>query len=532
MSFRCRSLSASKSSRRMKTSPRTSSTGAVTPFSRFGTAAIVRTVCVTSSPVSPSPRVAACTSTPRLVAQVDRQAVELHLGGVGDRRVVVAEAERLADPRVELLGAGGAGVGLGVDREHRHGVAHRHQAFEHRADHALRRRVGRDELGMLGLDRLQLLEQRVVVGVGNLRRVEHVVGVRRDARAARAARRRAGRVARRPARSGAGEGTGHLRRRRLRGSRSRSGPTRAARSRRCRAPRRRRAAARSPRWRAETRARAASATSRIRRLTMPRAGRPVMSRVSAVCRAASLISAGDGSRWWSLRAAQVRRTDLDHRRAEAQRGLDAGAVGDAAGGDHRDAQRADELRQRARRCRTAGSGRRDRKWPRWPPASSPCAITASTPRCSSQSASSTVVALERMRAPLARTRSSSGSSGSPKWKLTTGGRSSSISSAARGVERKAAGTGGHRVDVEAELAVVRRERLAPRRVARRVGDGRAVAEEVEVERHRSGPQRGSRRSRAGSRPRRASRTAASRGRRRRIRRSRARSSARPPSAPG
>ena len=64
MSFLCRSFSAAKSSSRMKTSPRTSRTGAVTPFSRFGTAAIVRTVWVTSSPVSPSPRVAACTSWP------------------------------------------------------------------------------------------------------------------------------------------------------------------------------------------------------------------------------------------------------------------------------------------------------------------------------------------------------------------------------------------------------------------------------------------------------------------------------------
>ena len=40
-----------------------------------------------------------------LVAQVDREAVELHLGGIGDRRVVVGEAERLPDARVELLGA-------------------------------------------------------------------------------------------------------------------------------------------------------------------------------------------------------------------------------------------------------------------------------------------------------------------------------------------------------------------------------------------------------------------------------------------
>ena len=64
ISFLWRSFSFSKSSRRMKTSPRTSRTRASTPLRRLGTAAIVRTVCVTSSPVSPSPRVAACTSSP------------------------------------------------------------------------------------------------------------------------------------------------------------------------------------------------------------------------------------------------------------------------------------------------------------------------------------------------------------------------------------------------------------------------------------------------------------------------------------
>ena len=64
ISFLCRSFRASKSSRRMKTSPRTSSTFAFTPFRRLGTAAMVRTVWVTSSPVSPSPRVAAWASSP------------------------------------------------------------------------------------------------------------------------------------------------------------------------------------------------------------------------------------------------------------------------------------------------------------------------------------------------------------------------------------------------------------------------------------------------------------------------------------
>jgi hypothetical protein len=112
-----------------------------------------------------------------LVAQVDRQAVELQLGRVLHRRVVGVELERTAHPRVELLGAVIGGVGLGFDRQHRHRVLHRHQAFEYRADHALRRRIGRAQLGVLGFDRLQLLEQLVVFGVRNLRRVEYVVAM-------------------------------------------------------------------------------------------------------------------------------------------------------------------------------------------------------------------------------------------------------------------------------------------------------------------------------------------------------------------
>jgi hypothetical protein len=50
-----------------------------------------------------------------------------------------------------------------------------------------------------------------------------------------------------------------------------------------------------------------------------------------------------------------------------------------------------------------------------------------------------------------------------------------------GAERRAAGAGRHVADVEAELAVVGRERGAPCRLARGIGHGRRVAEEVDVE---------------------------------------------------
>ena len=111
------------------------------------------------------------------VAQVDRQAVELQLGGVGHRRRVVGQRQLAAHAGVEGFGAGCRGVGLGADAEHRHGVPHRRETVEHAAAHALRRRVGRQQRGVRGFQRLQFLEQPVVVGVGDLRRVEHVVAV-------------------------------------------------------------------------------------------------------------------------------------------------------------------------------------------------------------------------------------------------------------------------------------------------------------------------------------------------------------------
>ena len=79
---------------------------------------------------------------------------------------------------IELLGAGRRGVGLGADAEHGHGVAHRPEAGQHRAADALGGRIGRAQLGVRGLDGLQLLKQLVVLGVGQLGRVQRVVLVR------------------------------------------------------------------------------------------------------------------------------------------------------------------------------------------------------------------------------------------------------------------------------------------------------------------------------------------------------------------
>jgi len=112
-----------------------------------------------------------------LVAQVDGQPVELQLRAVLHRRRIGVQPQLAPHARVEGLRAAGGGVGLGADRQHRQRVLHRRQAVEHLADHALGRRVRGQQLGVRGLDRLQFLEQAVVLGVRDLRRVEHVVEV-------------------------------------------------------------------------------------------------------------------------------------------------------------------------------------------------------------------------------------------------------------------------------------------------------------------------------------------------------------------
>ena len=111
-----------------------------------------------------------------LVAQADGEAVDLELrdvaevrGGLGCRR----QAEAPPDPRVErpqLLVAERV-----RERQHRPAVADLVERPGRRAADPLGRRVGRREVGERGLERDQLAEERVVVGVGQLRRVLLVV---------------------------------------------------------------------------------------------------------------------------------------------------------------------------------------------------------------------------------------------------------------------------------------------------------------------------------------------------------------------
>ena len=109
------------------------------------------------------------------IAQAHGQAVKLGLGHVFDGRVGIGQAQLAPHAGIKRLGACGLGVGFGVDAEHGHRVAHGGQALHHRANHALRGRIGGDKVRVRGFQRLQLAEHAVVFGVGHGGLVQHVV---------------------------------------------------------------------------------------------------------------------------------------------------------------------------------------------------------------------------------------------------------------------------------------------------------------------------------------------------------------------
>ncbi|CAM5345005.1 hypothetical protein RLIN73S_04400 [Rhodanobacter lindaniclasticus] len=114
------------------------------------------------------------------VAQADRQAVQLGF----HRKHRIAPIQGLLDAPLELDHFPEAfTIGLAVlleciaQRQHRDRVAHLGEtALRARADLA-RRRIGRGQRGVVGFDRLQLAHQPVVLGVGDIRIVEHVIAV-------------------------------------------------------------------------------------------------------------------------------------------------------------------------------------------------------------------------------------------------------------------------------------------------------------------------------------------------------------------
>ncbi len=107
-----------------------------------------------------------------LVTQADREAIELRLRGIGD---LALDPRALAHAPVEL---GQVLLREGVvQREHREAVDHLRERRQRRGADPLRRRVGRHQRRVLGLERPELRHQPVVLAVGDLRVVEDVVAV-------------------------------------------------------------------------------------------------------------------------------------------------------------------------------------------------------------------------------------------------------------------------------------------------------------------------------------------------------------------
>ena len=135
------------------------------------------------------------------VAQAHGQTVKLGLGHIDHRRCGLIQPQLASHPRVKILGTAGLGIGFCANAEHGHGVAHAGERVQRLSTDPLRGGVWRDPLGVLGFQGLQLLEQPVVLGVRNLRVIQHVIAVpvclqgaleRAEARQALSVRRRRG----------------------------------------------------------------------------------------------------------------------------------------------------------------------------------------------------------------------------------------------------------------------------------------------------------------------------------------------------
>ncbi len=112
------------------------------------------------------------------------------LAGVGDG-IGLARAQRLVgtgQPLVELVEIHGIVHGV-----HAHGVGDRLELLTHVAAHPLGVAIGRDQLGMDRLERQQLLQVTIELGVGHLGVVEGVVAIGRMVKDAVELRRALGR---------------------------------------------------------------------------------------------------------------------------------------------------------------------------------------------------------------------------------------------------------------------------------------------------------------------------------------------------
>ncbi len=108
-----------------------------------------------------------------LVSERDAQAVDLELGHVRDG--ILATFGALSDALVERAQFLVV-VGV-VEAEHRHEVLDRVEAFDGTSGNALRRRIDGDEIGVVGLELLELVQQRVELRVGDLGIVVDVIAL-------------------------------------------------------------------------------------------------------------------------------------------------------------------------------------------------------------------------------------------------------------------------------------------------------------------------------------------------------------------
>ncbi len=125
---------------------------------------------MTSSPISPSLEHAVP------VEQADRETVDLRLDDVGEAGLLDALAGEVVahplDPRPQLVPRAHV-----AERQHRLQMADFLEARDRLTADSLRRRVGRQQLGVLTLDPAQLVEQAVIDIVADLGIVEDVVAV-------------------------------------------------------------------------------------------------------------------------------------------------------------------------------------------------------------------------------------------------------------------------------------------------------------------------------------------------------------------
>ena len=115
-----------------------------------------------------------------LIQQADRQAIELRLAAVFHRRAATKQiagrhVEAFVDAAIEL-----AHVGFFesvAEAEHRNFVTHLSERGQRHAADALGRRVAGDQFRIGRFQRLELVEQAVVLGIGNARLVENVIAI-------------------------------------------------------------------------------------------------------------------------------------------------------------------------------------------------------------------------------------------------------------------------------------------------------------------------------------------------------------------